>query len=180
MRRGELVPDAVVVELVRERSGCLRCRGGFLLDGFPRTVAQAEALKAILADQGVGLDAVLAYELPLEEVVARLSGRRTCPGCKAVYHLITKPPQVENICDRCTNLLAQREDDKPESIRVRMQTYETNTRPLIDYYQQAGMLVPVRALGPPEAILERTLKVLHDRLATPVDWSPASCRAPSK
>src|SRR5262249_61082797 len=101
MRRGELVPDAVVVELVRERAGCFRCRGGFLLDGFPRTVAQAEALEAILAEQGVALDAVVSYELPLEEVVARLSGRRTCPGCKAVYHETARPPRVEGVCDQC-------------------------------------------------------------------------------
>src|SRR6516165_6028613 len=92
MRRGELVSDALVVALVRERAHCLRCRGGFLLDGFPRTLAQAEALDELLAEQVVSLDAVVDYELPLEEIVARLGGRRTCPGCKAVYHVATRPP----------------------------------------------------------------------------------------
>src|SRR5690242_2672338 len=101
MRRGELVSDDVVVAIVRERAGCLRCRGGFLLDGFPRTCAQAEALDLMLAEQGVTLDAVLSYELPLEEIIARLSGRRTCRVCKAVYQIVTRPPRAEGVCDHC-------------------------------------------------------------------------------
>jgi adenylate kinase len=101
MRRGELVSDDVVVALVRERAGCLRCHGGFLLDGFPRTRAQAEALDVLLTEQGVSLDAVLSYELPLEEIVTRLGGRRTCPDCKAVYHVMTRPPRAEGVCDQC-------------------------------------------------------------------------------
>jgi adenylate kinase len=91
MWRGEFVPDAVVVSMVRERAGCLRCRGGFWLDRFPRTLAQAEALQVILADQGVTLNAVLSYELPLDEIVDRLSGRLTCDGCRAVYHTSAHP-----------------------------------------------------------------------------------------
>jgi adenylate kinase len=130
-------------------------------------VAQAEALEAILAEQGIGLDAVLAYELPLEEVVTRLSGRRTCPGCRAVYHQTSRPPRVAGICDSCGSRLVQREDDRPESIRVRMGAYEESTRPLTDYYRRASLLVPVPASGPPEAILQRTLNALADHLATP-------------
>jgi adenylate kinase len=165
MRRGELVPDDAVVALVRERARCLRCRGGFLLDGFPRTVAQAEALDALLAEQGLALDAVLSYELPLEEVVARLGGRRTCPACKAVYHVAARPPRVEGACDQCGGALAQRADDRPESIRVRLRAYEESTRPLADYYVRAGKLVPVPASGAPEEILARALAALRGRAA---------------
>ena len=101
MRRGELVSDGLVVSMVSERSGCLGCGGGFLLDGFPRTVAQAEALDELLEQQGVKLDAVLSYELPLAEIVDRLSGRRTCSKCKAVFHQTARPPQKEGVCDLC-------------------------------------------------------------------------------
>jgi adenylate kinase len=160
MRRGELVPDDVVVAMVRERAGCLRCLGGFLLDGFPRTAAQAGALDTLLTEQGVVLDAVLSYELPLEEIVARLSGRRTCPGCKAVYHVTARPPRAEGVCDQCGGRLLQREDDRPESIRVRMRAYETSTRPLAAYYARADKLVHVPAAGTPEDILRRTLDAL--------------------
>jgi len=168
MRRGELVPDGVVVSMVRERAGCLRCRGGFLLDGFPRTRAQAEALDALLAELGVALDAVLSYELPLEEIVARLSGRRTCPACKAVYHLAARSPRVEGVCDKCAGRLAQREDDRPEAIRVRMRAYEESTQPLADYYRRAEKLMPVLALGLPEEVVGRSLRALRGRLAVPV------------
>src|SRR5271166_5091623 len=99
MRRGELVSDGLVVSMVSERSGCLSCSGGFLLDGFPRTAAQAEALDELLEQQGVGLDAVLSYELPLSEIVDRLSGRRTCSKCKAVFHVTARPRQREGVCD---------------------------------------------------------------------------------
>jgi adenylate kinase len=165
MRRGELVPDAVVVALVRERAECLRCRGGFLLDGFPRTVGQAQALDALLVKQGVSLDAVLSYELPPEEVVTRLSGRRTCPGCKAVYHLDARLPRVYGTCDRCGSRLIQREDDRPEAIRVRMRAYEASTRPLVEHYERAGKLVSIPGSGTPQEILARSLAALEARLA---------------
>jgi adenylate kinase len=165
MRRGELVPDAVVVSLVRERAACLACPGGFLLDGFPRTVAQAEALAALLAGQGVALDAVLSYELPLEEVVARLGGRRTCPGCQEVYHVAARPPRAEGVCDRCGGGLVLRDDDRPEAIRTRMRAYAASTRPLAEYYGRAGQLVTVRASGTPDEILRRSLRALDVRPA---------------
>ncbi len=164
MRRGELVADDLVVSMVRERTGCLRCRGGFLLDGFPRTRPQAESLDALLKEQGVALDAVLSYEVPLEEVVARLCGRRTCSDCKAVYHHTTRPPRTEGVCDQCGGRVVQREDDRPESIRVRMRAYEEATRPLMEYYGQSGRLVPVRALGALEEILELSLQALSEHL----------------
>jgi adenylate kinase len=161
MRRGELVSDAVVVALVRERARCLRCRGGFLLDGFPRTIAQAESLDVLLAEQGVSLDAVLDYELPLEEIVARLSGRRTCPRCKGVYHVTTRPPAAAGVCDQCGGGLVQREDDRPESVRVRLQAYQAGTRPLTDYYGRTGKLVTIQASGTPAEVLERTLAAIR-------------------
>lgn len=166
MRRGELVPDATVLAMVRERKNCLRCQGGFLLDGFPRTVAQAEALTRLLAEEQMTLDGVINYELPLEAIVERLSGRRTCTQCKAVYHVTTLPPRVPGVCDRCGGPLFQREDDRPEAIRVRMETYQKSTVPLTDYYRRQGLLVPVSAEGSPEEIVARTLEALNHRSRT--------------
>jgi len=160
MRRGDLVPDEIVLGLVTERSRCLRCGGGFLLDGFPRTVAQARALDQVLSKNHVALDAVLNYELPLDTIVARLSGRRVCSGCKAVYHLETRPPRLAGVCDHCGAQLFQREDDRPESVQVRMEAYATNTAPLVDYYRQHGLLFSVSAAGTPEHIFAATLQVL--------------------
>jgi len=161
MGRGELVSDELMVALVRERTGCLRCNGGFLLDGFPRTLAQAKALDALLIEQGLTLDAVLDYELPLKEIVGRLSGRRTCTRCKAVYHVRTRPPRKAGVCDHCRGRLVQRDDDKPESIRVRTRAYEDSCRALAEHYAAAGKLVSISAAGTPVEILERTLKALH-------------------
>ncbi len=157
MRRGDLVPDQTVLDLVRERTRCIRCGGGFLLDGFPRTVAQAEALSALMDQQGISLDAVINYDLPVEKIVARLSGRRTCPNCKAVFHVTSQPPRVEGVCDRCNTKLIQREDDRPESVRVRMDVYEKSTRPLIDFYSKRDLLVTVSAEGTPEEICQRAI-----------------------
>src|SRR5262249_17521068 len=136
MRRGELVPDEIVLGLVSERAVCLRCRGGFLLDGFPRTVAQAEALEQVLTDQKSSLDAVVSYDLPLEKIIARLSGRRTCSICKAVFHVYDLPPRIAGICDHCGSGLYQREDDQPESILMRMDAYLNSTVPLEEFYRR--------------------------------------------
>jgi adenylate kinase len=163
MVRGDLVPDEIVLGLVSERAGCLRCRGGFLLDGFPRTVAQAEALDKVLAAQNVSLEAVVSYDMPMEKIVARLSGRRTCSVCKAVFHAQSRPPKKEGVCDNCGAALIQREDDRPESVRVRMAAYETSTAPLIEFYRGKGILVSVPAEGTPEQICNRTLQALDDR-----------------
>jgi len=160
MRRGELVSDDLVVAMVGERSRCLSCRGGFLLDGFPRTAAQAEALDVMLDGLGVRLDAVLSYELPIAEVVDRLAGRRTCTGCKAVYHVATHPPREEGLCDACGGTLVRRDDDRPEAIEVRMRVYEASTRPLVDYYRKTGRLASVSADGPPAVVLRRSLDAL--------------------
>ena len=127
MRKGALVPESTVWEMVRERSGCLNCRGGFILDGFPRTLAQAESLQGLMRSEGWTLGAVVNYELPLPEIVERLSGRRTCAQCKAVYHVARQPSRFEGACDRCGGRLVQREDDRPEAITVRMEAYERST-----------------------------------------------------
>jgi adenylate kinase len=163
MRRGALVPDVTVWEMVRERAGCLQCRGGFILDGFPRTLAQAEALKELLEREHIPLSGVVNYELPLNEIVARLSGRRTCAQCKAVFHVTHQPPAVEGKCDRCSGNLVQREDDRPESITVRMEAYNRSTTPLIEFYRRLDLLVPVAANGSPEEICTRTTSALRAR-----------------
>ncbi len=163
MTHGSLVPDAIVWQLIRERAGCLRCPGGFILDGFPRTLAQAGALKLLLESEGLALDAVVNYELPTTEIVSRLSGRRTCANCKAVFHLTAQPSHFPGVCDHCSGVLYQREDDRPESIAVRLEAYERSTAPLIEFYRRAGLLTMVIATGEPEQICARTFAALEMR-----------------
>ena len=167
MRRGELVPDATVWQIVRERVDCLQCRGGFILDGFPRTLAQAEALGELFEAEKISLSAVVNYELPLVEIVARLSGRRTCPSCKGVFHVMHQPSKAEGICDHCGSRLQQREDDRPEAIAIRMEAYQRLTTPLVEFYSRLGLLVPVAASGSPQEICARTLSAFDARMAEP-------------
>jgi adenylate kinase len=166
MRRGELVPDSTVWDLVRERKACLHCRGGFILDGFPRTLTQAESLDNLLKAEGIALTAVVSYELPADQIVARLGGRRTCEKCKAVYHIVERPPKVAGQCDRCDGKLFLREDDRAESIKVRLETYERSTRPLIEFYEKSGLLRKIAATGSPEEIYIRTLPQIDARHAS--------------
>lgn len=161
MRRGELVPDSTVWAMVRERKSCLQCSGGFILDGFPRTLAQAESLKELMDAEGLKLSAVVNYDLPFIEIVARLGGRRTCEKCKAVYHITERPPKVEGKCNQCDGRLFQREDDRPESIKVRLDSYERSTAPLIEFYRNHGLLVDVTAKGTPDDIFEDTFTQLE-------------------
>lgn len=161
MRRGELVPDEIVLEVVSEQADCLRCPGGFLLDGFPRTIAQAKALDELLEQEHLSLTSVADYELSREKIIARLAGRRICPNCKATYHVTNHPPRVEGVCDNCGAKLQQREDDKPEAVRVRLQAYEKKTRPLIEYYKKRGLLIPINADGTPEQVYQRTIAALR-------------------
>jgi adenylate kinase len=160
MRLGGLVPDATVWELVRERSACIRCRGGFILDGFPRTLGQAESLKLLLENEALSLSAVVNYELPLDQIVSRLSGRRTCQKCKSIFHITEQPPRAPGTCDQCGGPLVQREDDRPEAVVVRMEVYERSTAPLIDFYRNLSLLIPVVAAGSPNEICSRTLAAL--------------------
>jgi adenylate kinase len=163
MRRGELVPDNTVWEMVRERANSIRCSAGFVLDGFPRTLGQAESLRQLMESEKIRLNAVVNYELPLSEIVARLSGRRTCEKCKAVYHVTGNPPKAQGVCDRCQGKLFQREDDRPESITVRMAAYERCTAPLIEFYRALGLLVSIAATGSPGDICARTMDALRAR-----------------
>ncbi len=160
MVRGELAPDETVVDLVRERRECLRWPGGFLLDGFPRTVAQAEALASMLAEMDLKLDAVIDLFLPIEEIVSRLSGRLTCANCKSVFHVTNRRPKVAGVCDKCGGKLIQRDDDRPEAVLVRMAAYQRSTAPLIEYYHNQDLLVVVNAHGSPNEIFQRTVKKL--------------------
>ena len=161
MRRGDLVPDSTVLDMVRERTPCLRCGGGFVLDGFPRTLDQAEALGELLVAEKIPLTAVINYELPVSDIVSRLSGRLTCEKCKAVFHATERPPKVSGVCDLCQGHLFQREDDRPESIRIRLEAYDRSTMPLIQFYTKAGLLLTVAATGAPQEICAKTLTALH-------------------
>jgi adenylate kinase len=163
MQHGALVPDTIIWQLVRERSGCFQCPGGFILDGFPRTLAQAGALQHLMEVEGLHLDAVINFELPASEIVARLSGRRTCANCKAVFHITSQPPQFADTCDHCGGVLYHREDDRAEAITVRLQAYERSTAPLIDYYRAKGLLNSVPATGEPEQVCLRTMAALEER-----------------
>jgi adenylate kinase len=163
MRRGELVPDETVLELVQKRSQCLRCPLGFVLDGFPRTVDQADALQKMLQKENLALTAAIHYMLSPDQIIARLSGRRTCPRCKASFHMVMRPSQIEGICDHCGAKLFQREDDQPEWIRVRMQTYQQNAASLLEFYQQRGLLLSIRAECSPTEICEDTITALSGR-----------------
>jgi adenylate kinase len=156
MRKGELVSDDVMMHVVGERGRCLRCCGGFVLDGYPRTEAQAVALDAQLAMEGVSIDAVFNYQLPLDEIVERLGGRLVCPACKAVYHRTRKPPAKAGTCDKCGKPLVTRDDDKPEAIRRRLEVYEATSAPILEWYTRKGLLINVPAHGSPEEIYART------------------------
>ncbi len=160
MERGDLVPDETVLALIGERGRCLHCRGGFMLDGFPRTRPQAESIDALLARENLRLDAVISYELPAAEIVARISGRRVCPNCKAVFHITGRPPRTAGVCDKCNGALEQRPDDRPDAVRVRLEAYAEATTPLAEHYRAQGLLVPINAAGKPEDIFAHTLDAL--------------------
>lgn len=160
MCHGGLVSDETVLALLRERSPCLRCRGGFLLDGFPRTVPQAEALDTMLAEQGLSLDGVVYYDLPHEKLFARVEGRRICAVCKAVYHLDSCPPAHPGVCNHCDTTLVQREDDRPEAVKIRQAVYEKSTAPLLDYYRARNLLTAIPADGTPDEIFGLTLRAM--------------------
>ncbi len=143
MDQGELVPDEVTIGIVKERLGKDDCKNGFLLDGFPRTIAQAEALQSILTDMNETIDYVLHVDVPKEKLLERLTGRRICPTCGATYHVIYNPPKVEGKCDKDGAELIQREDDQEETVKNRLDVNVKQAQPLLDYYQEKGYLVKV-------------------------------------
>jgi len=143
MNRGELVPDDVTEGMVRERLARPDVQEGFILDGFPRTIPQAEALSEVLTQMDRGLDSVLHIKVSDDEIVKRLSGRRICRNCQTSYHVQFKPPRLADVCDLCGEELYQRDDDNPNTIRARLKTYKAQTAPLIGYYREAGLLIEI-------------------------------------
>lgn len=160
MDSGKLVPDSVVIGIIEERLKAKDCAKGYILDGFPRTVAQADALTAAVAKMGQKIDHVLSVEVPNEELVQRLAGRRTCKGCGAMYHVRFSPPKAAGTCDKCGGELFQRDDDQEATIRSRLKVYDEQTAPLIAYYRKAGLLRPIDGKGGMEEILGRITAVL--------------------
>lgn len=154
MDQGALVPDEVVVGVARERLEWSDAALGFILDGFPRTIAQADALDQMLKGLGQGLDRVVYFEVGEAELLRRLTGRRVCQTCGASYHVVSAPPAREGVCDACGGPLEQRADDSEGTVRTRLQVYARQTAPLLDYYRDRLLLVTVAAEGPVEAIRE--------------------------
>jgi adenylate kinase len=158
--RGELVPDSVTNEMVKDRLTHADAQEGFLLDGFPRNVLQAEVLRAILAQASTPLDAVLELALEDAEIIARLSGRRTCKNCNASFHVIYEKPAVDGICDKCQGELYQREDDSEAVITRRLEVYAEQTKPIIAFYRSEGLLITIEATGEVGEISQRAISAL--------------------
>ena len=160
MDAGTLVPDEVTVGIVRERLAKDDCKGGFILDGFPRTVEQAEALGKILNELGMTLTKVLNIHVPAEDLIARAVGRRICKNCGATYHVKFNPPKTD-VCDNCGGELFQRADDNEETMKKRLSVYEESTRPLIDYYKKVGVYAEIDGRQPIEKVTEELVNVLY-------------------
>jgi adenylate kinase len=160
MDKGALVPDSVVIGLVKERIQKSDCAKGYMLDGFPRNVSQAEALDKMLAGLSQKVDDVISIEVPNEELLGRLTGRRTCRSCGAGFHVMFDPPKKQGVCDKCNGELYQRDDDNEATVKSRLEVYDKQTKPLIDYYQKQGKLRGIAGVGPMEEIFGRITKVL--------------------
>jgi adenylate kinase len=159
--KGEYVPDDVVVNAVKARTCEPDCAKGFLLDGFPRTIAQAEALEAFLSDQKRRIDGVLNFQAPIEELIGRFSGRRVCPFDGSTYHLVNQPPLQPGICDICHRALVRRPDDEPDVVERRLQVYQAKTAPLEEYYRQQGLLHAILAISEPETVFGQVVSVIE-------------------
>ncbi len=160
LKKGELVPDEIVIEIVRERISKEDCKNGFILDGFPRTIPQAEALEKMTK-----VDKVINLVVPEEVIIARLSARRVCKNCGAIYNLRTLPPKKDGICDKCGGELYQREDDKPEVIKERLRVYEEQSKPLLEFYRGKIPIVEVECREidiPPEVMVDKILEKLKE------------------
>ena len=160
MDAGKLVPDEVVIGIINNRLKEDDCQKGYMLDGFPRTVAQAEALDKILAENGSGIDHVVSIDVPDAELLGRLTGRRTCRQCGQGYHVMFDPPEKEGVCGKCSGELYQRDDDNEATVSNRLKVYADQTQPLIDYYQNKGLIRPIDGLGKIQEIFDRVVKVL--------------------
>jgi len=162
MDQGALVPDDVIIRMMGERLGRADARPGFILDGFPRTIAQAEALAKLLKDLGQTLDTVVYFDVSEPELLRRLTGRRVCRKCGHTYHLVSNPPERAGICDACGGELYQRDDDSEATVRNRLQVYQRQTAPLLDYYRQRNMLTTVAGEGPVAMIRDAIRKAVGD------------------
>jgi adenylate kinase len=164
MNSGALVPDEVIIKMIEAE--LLKLRGGFIMDGFPRTVAQAQAFDALLADKNLGLDGVVLFNADRPTLVTRLTSRWTNPRTGRTYNSITHPPRVPGICDEDNGPLVQRDDDKPETVAKRLDVYDSQTAPLIDYYRRTGKLIDVNALAPVDAVTQEIVSKLDGARAT--------------
>lgn len=162
MDQGLLVPDELVVDLVVDRLNQDDCANGCVLDGFPRTIPQAEALDEALAAVGQSVDCAINVEVPDENIVNRMSGRRACVSCGATYHIVYAPTKVENVCDTCQGELILRDDDKPETVKKRLNVYHEQTQPLIDYYTKKNILVEVDGTVDIDEVFAAIVKILGE------------------
>ena len=160
MDQGLLVPDELVVDLVVDRLAQEDCAKGCVLDGFPRTIPQAESLDAALAAKGEAIDYAIDVDVPDENIINRMSGRRACVACGATYHIVHIPTKVEGVCDRCGEKLILRDDDKPETVKKRLDVYHAQTQPLIDYYTEKNILKSVDGTQDMEAVFQAIVEIL--------------------
>ena len=160
MEKGLLVPDELTCDLVVDRIGQEDCKNGYVLDGFPRTIPQAEALKAALEKRGEKMDFAIDVDVPDENIVRRMSGRRACLGCGSTYHIEHIPPKTEGICDVCGGKLVLRDDDAPETVQNRLKVYHEQTQPLLDFYGKEGILKTVDGTLEMEAVFEKITEIL--------------------
>ena len=162
MDQGMLVPDEITIGMLMDRIGQEDCINGYVLDGFPRTIPQAESLTKALAERGEKVDYAINVDVPDENIINRMSGRRACLGCGATYHITFNPPVKEGICDTCGQELVLRDDDKPETVKKRLDVYHQQTQPLIDYYKNAEVLAEVAGTQPMDAVFQGIVEILGE------------------
>ena len=163
MDKGELVPDDITIAMLLDRIHKEDCKNGYILDGFPRTIPQAEALKEALAKKDEKIDLALDVEASDELIIKRMAGRRTCPACGAIYHIVTLPPKTEGICDRCGADLIQRKDDNEETVKNRLKIYHEVTEPLISYYKKEGILEEIDGAEDLDKVFEKVKTIIRQR-----------------
>ncbi len=163
MDKGELVPDEVTIGMLLDRISQDDCKDGYVLDGFPRTIPQAESLTKALAEKGQKIDYAMDIDVPDEAIVKRMSGRRACPKCGATYHIVYAAPKTENVCDKCGSELIVRSDDKPETVQDRLNVYHKQTEPLISYYKEAGVLRQVDGTKELEDVFNAVIAILENK-----------------
>ncbi len=162
MNQGLLVPDELVIDMLMDRIAQDDCGNGYVLDGFPRTIPQAESLDAALGKLGEKMDVAIDVDVPDENIVTRMSGRRACTSCGATYHVVFNPTKVEGICDACGEKLILRDDDKPETVQKRLGVYHEQTQPLIDYYKKAGILKTVDGTMEMDRVFDAIVQILGE------------------